>query len=254
MLSETTTAAELSGHPEQAEQHYNLKAMLELLVRALLPALPAASVSSAKLKDLSAFLDSGTLDNAALAAHRTALESCRSVLAQDITRLRNALESGAAGPPPDSATGLPGPAAAQQLITQRVAEGHPTFAAILVLDQLRALNARFGRAVGDEVLKLAAQGLALHLDGSGILHRWRGPAFLVVCTKGQRQADDLEERIRKLVVRRLESTINVESRSIHVKFTFTWRLEHVALSAEAMARDFDDFVSEQTNDTSKMGR
>lgn len=213
-----------------------------VLLDSILPALPASSPAASKLKDLASDL-SGPIDSARLAEHRAAMEGCLSSFQHDLARLKHAVDQGAAGPPPDAATGLPGPAAAQQLLSNRLSEGHPTFAAILVLDQLRALNARFGRTVGDEVLKLAAQGLADALDGAGILHRWRGPAFVVICTEGERQADDLGDNVRKLDAKRLESTISVESRSIHVKLTFSWNLERVPHSADLAAREFDDFVA-----------
>ncbi len=252
MLSETLST-ELDTPEEAAEREEHFRSILSMLLQSILPAVPPASPGAVRLQEILGDLNQ-PLSTPRLAEHRTAFESCQTSFQMDLARLKQAVQQGAAGPPPDSATGLPGPAAAQQLMTYRLKESQQTFAAILVLDQLRALNARFGRMVGDDVLKLAAQGLGTALDGSGILHRWRGPAFLVVCTKGQAQADDLEARIRKLIAKRLESTITVESRSIHVKITFTWKLEHVAVSAVAAAREFDDFVTAHGSGTGKAGR
>jgi diguanylate cyclase (GGDEF)-like protein len=242
MLSETTSQ-ELADPTQIAERDEHYRSMIRLLARTLTPAFPFDSVVTARLRAIEAEFEQ-PLETAKIAEHSARLEDSVGALKRELQRLRQVAETGTAGPPSDSATGLPGPAAAQQLIESRAREGKETFAAVLVLDQLRALNARFGRTVGDEVLMLAAQELDMHLGDAGILHRWRGPAFLVICTKGQQQVDDLGEKIQALVAKRLEKTLNVESRAIHVKITFTCHMEALAADepAEVAVRRFDDFV------------
>jgi diguanylate cyclase (GGDEF)-like protein len=232
---------------EIAERETQYCAMVKLLAETLLSAVPGTHPAADNLKALASDMQ-GPVDTAQLKAHRTALSACAGPLQRELLKMRATGESGPEGQPADSATGLPGPGSAQYLIGSRLQEGQQTFAAVLVLDQLRALNARFGRNVGDEVLLQIAQELDGQLGDSGVLHRWRGPAFLVVCTQGKRQATRLEQQVRDMVAKRLEKTINVESRSIHVKITFTWQVQEVSAEepVETAVRRFDDFVSSHT--------
>ena len=150
-----------------------------------------------------------------------------------------------AGAPPDSATGLAGPAAVEQLIAKLIAEGKTFTVTVFSVDQLPALNARFGRAVGDEILLLTAQHLAGELAECGTLLRWNGPAFVFVAEESETQLETVERRIKEVGATRFERTISVDQRSVHFKVTFSWLIRQVkpSDSAETVCRHLDSFVA-----------
>ena len=151
----------------------------------------------------------------------------------------------------DSATGLPGPAQAQSLIADCIAENKPLFLLLAVFGQLRALNARFGRSVGDEVLSGIAEDFAREFGGDfGTLFRWHGPALVLASDKGATQARVLEQRMKSLAAKRLEKTVNIESRSIHLKIVFSWEMQELNPdnSTEAAVNRLNDYVSSHGGD------
>ncbi|MDQ2775807.1 MAG: diguanylate cyclase, partial [Acidobacteriota bacterium] len=150
-----------------------------------------------------------------------------------------------AGLPADSATGLSGAGAAQQLIAKLLSEEKAVVVAMLLLDQLPALNSRFGRAVGDEALLMTAQYLANELAEYGALLRWNGPAFVLIADESQTAFDAVEHRIKEVGGTRFDRDIKVDQRSVHFNITFSWTVHRVkaAESAEDIARKMDAFAS-----------
>jgi GGDEF domain-containing protein len=145
----------------------------------------------------------------------------------------------------DEATGLEGFTSAETRIEKCLVEGNRTLVAILVLDQLRALNARFGRGIGDQVMALAAEDLSKEFSNVGQLYRWNGPAFVLVANTKTTQPETLDQKIKVLASRRMEKTVNVENRSIHLKISFSWHLEiaESGASAVSVSRLLDDYVA-----------
>jgi GGDEF domain-containing protein len=148
-------------------------------------------------------------------------------------------------PSVDGTTGLEGVLAFTGKIGQHVTAAKPLPVAVLVLDQLRALNARFGRIVGDRVLGLVAGDLAREFESFGELHRWNGPAFALLGNERLRTTGALDERIKSVAARRIEKTVDVESRSIHFKISFSWETHLVqeGWSVDTLTRALDDYVA-----------
>lgn len=144
----------------------------------------------------------------------------------------------------DLATGLENAGAAESAFARRLDENGKGLVAILVLDQLRALNARFGRAVGDQVLALATVDLNRELSNIGQLYRWNGPSFVVVADVAlQREA--LDDKLLAIAARRIEKTVAIENRSIHVKLSFSFHIQPLSTESTPaiVARNFDDYVA-----------
>lgn len=148
----------------------------------------------------------------------------------------------------DPASGLPGVTSAQAELEKAISGGQGCAVAVLVLEQLRVLNARFGRAIGDEILALAAMELARQLADLGTLFRWNGPALLLVSNTPLEKLSLLETRLHELASNRIEKTIEVENRSIHLKLTFTWHLRTLDASTGVIdvSRALDDVVTSRT--------
>jgi GGDEF domain-containing protein len=145
----------------------------------------------------------------------------------------------------DQATGLPGSTAAQAEIEKAVLRDQAPRIAVLVLEQLRLLNARFGRSVGDEIFTFAASELSRLLADFGVLFRWNGPAFLLVTSAAGSKGGALEEKLSELATNRIDRIVQIEDRSIHVKITFSWHIHPLAPGEGIIqiSRALDDAVA-----------
>ena len=147
--------------------------------------------------------------------------------------------------PPDLATGLAGGYAARRLIEQALAAGRAVSVAMFLVDQLPALNTRFGRAVGDETLLTISQYLSYEMAEFGALIRWNGPAFVLVVDDSQPNFERFERRVKELAGARFEREIKVEERSVKMNITFSWTVQSARPNepVEEIARRLDEFVS-----------
>ena len=68
----------------------------------------------------------------------------------------------------------------RRVVTFAQRYGGPASLIYFDLDGFKAVNDRFGHAVGDEVLKVVAQRLAEHVRGSDVLARLGGDEFAVI--------------------------------------------------------------------------
>jgi GGDEF domain-containing protein len=152
------------------------------------------------------------------------------------------------GLPSDSATGLAGAGAAQQLMAKLLSEGKALVVAMLVLDQLATLNSRYGRTTGDEALLMTSQYLASELAEYGPLLRWNGPAFVLICEESETPFEAIERRIKQVGSSRLEREIKGDQGPIRFNVTFSWTVHRAkpADSAEEIARKMDAFISART--------
>lgn len=87
---------------------------------------------------------------------------------------------------------------------ERLAQYHQPLSMILAdIDHFKAVNDRFGHAVGDQVLITVAQALRTSLRGSDSLARWGGEEFVVLCPHTSlATAQVVAERLRS----RIEAT------------------------------------------------
>jgi GGDEF domain-containing protein len=145
----------------------------------------------------------------------------------------------------DQATRLPGVTAAQAEIEKAAAMEEPPLLAVMALDQLRMLNARFGRDFSDQVLAFAATELSRHTADAGALFRWNGPAFVLVSSLASPQRSQLETKLASLANNRIDTTVTVENRSIHVKVTFSWYVHPLARCEPVIdvTRALDDLMA-----------
>jgi GGDEF domain-containing protein len=176
------------------------------------------------------------------------LKSLRGDLAEALTSYYSDSQIARPASTVDGTTGLEGVLSFTGKIGHHVTAAKPIAVAVLVLDQLRALNARFGRAVGDRVLGLVAGDLSREFEDFGELHRWNGPAFALLANENLRTTSALDEQIKSVAAHRIEKTVAVEGRSIHFKISFSWEthLVQAGWSVATLTRMLDDYVDSRT--------
>jgi GGDEF domain-containing protein len=160
-----------------------------------------------------------------------------------VQRSRDNLKS-AMAEPPDPATGLPGRASAEQSIANKIAEGRDFAIALFLVDRLVAINGRYGRPIGDQILLTVAQHLGQEHAQSSSLFRWSGPAFIQVFPIDA-NVSSVERLVKKLGSVRLQKDIDTGGGSVMLAITCSWILEIVTPldSVEMFCRKLDDFVA-----------
>ena len=121
----------------------------------------------------------------------------------------------------DPLTGLTERAGAEAALAAAVKESQPVFAAVFVADRLDMINARFGRAVGDDVLLFFCHHIAHGLKEADRLYRWTGPAILAILHRDSSVASARED-INGLFARRLTMNVTSENRSVLLAVPAKW--------------------------------
>jgi GGDEF domain-containing protein len=165
-----------------------------------------------------------------------------SALKTDVERLSVRLKIAALEGSEDPVTGLPGRAAAEQAMENRIADGKSCVAALLLMDRLASINGRFGNSVGDDVVVSCAQMLARKLSGA-TLYRWSGPGFVALFDP-RVPAAEAEGRARLAAAQQLEKNIEADDRMIMVVVGVSCHLQHITpkMSASELFRGLDGFM------------
>jgi diguanylate cyclase (GGDEF)-like protein len=142
----------------------------------------------------------------------------------------------------DEVTGLPGRPAAEAALVKAGQEGPQSYAAVMVLDRLQALNARFGRDVGDGVLAMFADFVRKNLRPEDRLFRWGGPTLLVVLPR-QDNIDCVRNEVARMMATRLEHTIQTPSRSLLVPVSARWSVLPAMAATRLICQRIDAFTA-----------
>jgi GGDEF domain-containing protein len=123
-------------------------------------------------------------------------------------------------PPPrfgimDTVTGLPVRRSAERTLGETVQTGGSAAIAVFVVTRLSAINSKYGRAVGDEVMLRVANHFAKHLSSDTLLYRWSGPA-LVALINVQDNADAINRAWSKAAAVKQEINLETKERSVFV--------------------------------------
>jgi diguanylate cyclase (GGDEF)-like protein len=131
----------------------------------------------------------------------------------------------------DAVTGLWGRGEAEKTLAAKIERGKNCFATVFVVERLSALNVRFGRAVGDEVLFMIAQHLAQRLPENSSLFRWSGPAFVAILD--DESDGTVERQMKQIASERLEKSVETRGRSILLPITMSFILQRISGSDSA---------------------
>jgi len=142
----------------------------------------------------------------------------------------------------DQATGLPDRAAAEIALAECASTNQPVYTLVFIADRVQLINARFGYAAGDEVLKTIQAHVQKHLRPGDQLFRWRGPSFLAILKRPD-PVDCVRAEVSRITMTRLQKTFDVGTRSVLVPIGMQWALFPVAPSSRLMVHKIDNFVA-----------
>jgi GGDEF domain-containing protein len=148
----------------------------------------------------------------------------------------------------DAVTGLPGRRNAERSLSDALGSDKEHIVAAFVVKRLASINARYGRAVGDEVMLRASNYFAQHLSSASSLYRWNGPA-LVALMQVNGNAEEVRRNWTKIAGAKQEINMNVERRDVFVlvETVLFFQVLSKKTSMEDVARDLDRFVGAQSD-------
>jgi GGDEF domain-containing protein len=149
----------------------------------------------------------------------------------------------------DSVTGLPARRAAEKTIGDAIAGGGDHAVSVFVVHRLSATNAKYGRAVGDEVMLRVANHFAQHLSSAAFLFRWSGPA-LVALMPANINAEEIKRSWSKAAGVKQEISLEANQRSVFivVETTMSFELITKKTTPEDLFHRLDKFVADQGGD------
>jgi diguanylate cyclase (GGDEF)-like protein len=147
-----------------------------------------------------------------------------------------------ADPDVDPVTGCPSRQRAEAAIATQLDASPPSYAAVIVLERVEAINLRYGFAAGDAVLQSFARQLVTGITPPDMLFRWRGPAFVWLLSRSVRQ-DAVQAEVRNLAGKQ---SIQVADLPLRVPMTCAsavLSLETCSSAADAY-QQIDRFIAE----------
>jgi GGDEF domain-containing protein len=143
--------------------------------------------------------------------------------------------------------------AAEQAIATKIAEAKDCVCGVFIVNRLASINARFGRAVGDEVMLLAAERLAQHLPAGAAVFRW-SESGLVAIAEVAGNISEVTRRYARAASMSLEKNIETEHRFVMVPITLSFTLKRLSgtCAAPDIFIELDRFVSVNMGETANM--
>ena len=145
----------------------------------------------------------------------------------------------------DTVTGLPCRPDAEAAIAEAARSNAVSFVAVMVLERLQVLNARFGREAGDEILASYSQMVKKPLTPQDQLFRWGGPALIAVLPR-QRSLQLVRSEFTHIMETRLEHNIQTPSRSVLIPVSAKWCLYPMMAAPRLLVQKIDEFAAGPT--------
>ena len=140
----------------------------------------------------------------------------REEMSQTFARLQRQVTATEAGdgddamlaPEIDKVSGLEMRESAEHALAIAVERGGVSYAALFVVDRLHLINAQFGYATGDRILREFCEHLRSSLLPADQLFRWTGPAFLAVIGRSEAPTE-VEADIQRIAGGQLEAAVQI---------------------------------------------
>ena len=150
-------------------------------------------------------------------------------------------------PAHDAATGFPLRPAAEVALASASQAGTSAYAAVIVLDRLQAVNLKFGRTVGDEVLGEFARMVGKKLSRGDQLFRWTGPVLVAIVSRPS-TIDSVRSEIAHILGAKVEHTVKTGSRSILIPIAARWAVFPMVAAPRLIYQRIDTFAAALARD------
>lgn len=121
----------------------------------------------------------------------------------------------------DACTGLPTRPDAEAMIQRAMSGTAQVYVAALYVHRMNLINARFGDAIGNQVILFCSQHIATNLSGhNDALFRWRGPGFVAVLERNESQLAVASE-VQRFTSVPLSRFFETPSRTVYLPIKLT---------------------------------
>ncbi len=240
-------------------QRVELQTMLKMLADTLTSMGTASDESISKLQDFEERLKAATeivdvrvlkmrlsdcLAEIRKEAQRQKLESDHAIeqLTGEIAKAHRQISANTDFVDKDPATRLKMRASAEDALTERCAVDKQAFVAIMTVDRIQTFNTRFGRVVGDQVLRYFAERVQAGLAEGDQLFRWTGPNLLAILNRVT-TLEQARAELKRIVDRIPEFTAETESRSALLPITSRWGVFATMPAVRLLIKKIDMFSS-----------
>jgi diguanylate cyclase (GGDEF)-like protein len=177
---------------------------------------------------------------------RQKLETSRTMeqLNQGLESARQAPERTA--PALDPVTGLPGRPQAESALEKASQAKEGAFAAVVVVDRIQHINARYGRDEGDGVLRHFAGILRRQLPRQDLMFRWTGPSMIVLLRRPG-HIEEVRRELALLMSYEYEYTIKTSSRSVLLPIAARWSVLPLSAAPRLLIHKIDAFAGQQNS-------
>ena len=123
--------------------------------------------------------------------------------------------------PTDPGTGLPLRSEAEEMLRQMIEAGRQAYAVVFYLHRMALTNARFGEAIGNQVILFCSQHLATAvLRADDHFYRWQGPAFVAIIERPE-SLQAVTSEIQRLSAAPISRHFETPSRSVYLPIRLT---------------------------------
>jgi diguanylate cyclase (GGDEF)-like protein len=243
------------------KQNHELQNMVSMLTQTIIIIGSSGEASVNKLQDIEKSMEHAcTLDDTQLLKLRLGecLEAVRAEAQRQKTEGQSTLESlkkelhnsrervGAvpAAVELDAATGLPSKKEALKAIQAAVESPRNKFLVIAEVSRVQAVNARFGYAIGDQVLSTFAEHMKGNLGARDRIFRWHGPAVIALLEREDR-LEKVRIEIRRFAEVKLEKTAEVGNRTVLLPISASWSIFAVDPPIDELLKKMEAFTAAQ---------
>lgn len=145
----------------------------------------------------------------------------------------------------DPLTRLETRAHAERAMAAAIERGRSAYAVLFVVDRLHLINARYGYATGDQILRKVQLHLGSCLSLKDCLFRWTGPAFMAVLER--LVGAGVQEEISRITSVKLEAAVQIGNGSVLLPIACTSLLLPLAQTTglAELTQRMDAFIGEQ---------
>jgi GGDEF domain-containing protein len=123
--------------------------------------------------------------------------------------------------PTDPGTGLPMRAEAEEMVGLTIESGKRSYAVVFYLHRMAVTNARFGEAIGNQVILFCSQHIATAvLRAEDHVFRWQGPAFVGIIERPE-SLQAVTSEIQRLAAAPISRHFETPSRSVYLPIRLT---------------------------------
>jgi diguanylate cyclase (GGDEF)-like protein len=141
----------------------------------------------------------------------------------------------------DPVTGFASRPQAEEALAHAWQTDPPSYVAVMALDRLQIFNTRFGRSVGDEILRYFGEFLGAQLRASDQIFRWSGTTLVALLPRPN-CLEIVREEVARLMEARCEHTVQTPSRTILLAITARWAVFPSVAAPRLLIHKIDAFA------------